>query len=177
MVLLQQPWLRPIYDTPLPWVLALLVWLLPRAVLLRLWLAAVTRTEGVHLAELLESPVSSSGESTKSIAVDRTSSPTITEPPRSRIHSADLLFRLRDQPQLLGMGLLCYWAYLDLPTAYLLAPSGMPSGLVRLYNFMHFGRSAALSAESLLFFGLPLLATYLTILLFRWRRRHSGGVR
>ena len=57
----------------------------------------------------------------------------------------------------MGMGLLCYWAYLDLSTSYLLAPSGMPSGLVRLYNFMHFGRSSALSAEAFLFFGIPLL--------------------
>ena len=65
------------------------------------------------------------------------------------------------------MGLLCYWAYLDLSTAYMLAPSEMSSGLVRLYNFMHFGRSAALSAEAFVFFGTPVLATYLMVRIIR----------
>ena len=34
--LFQLSWLRPLYDTPIPWVLAVTVWLLPRAVLVRL---------------------------------------------------------------------------------------------------------------------------------------------
>ena len=56
----------------------------------------------------------------------------------------------------LGCGVLCYWAYCDLPTAYLLAPTGMASGLVRLYNFMHFGHSAAMSMEAAIVMLLPL---------------------
>ncbi len=135
----QHPWLRPFYDTPVPWVMSLVVWLLPRAVLVRLWIVSAARTESVRLAELL------------------------SPGPRP----AALLFRLRQQPQLLAMGLLCYWAYLDLSTACLLAPSGMPSGLVRLYNFMHFGRSSALSAEAILFFGLPFAGAYSAVRIYR----------
>ncbi|WP_029247792.1 hypothetical protein [Schlesneria paludicola] len=151
VVCFQSSWLRPVYDTPIPWGLALTVWLLPRAVLLRLWVESVSQTEAIHLAELLvnESLVTS-GQDTEDARRAR--------PAGSSRSSRDLLFRLRDQPRILAIGLLCYWAYLDLSTAYLLAPSGMPSGLVRLYNFMHFGRSAALSTEALLFFGAPVVA-------------------
>lgn len=140
--LFQQSWLRPLYDSPIPWTLALCVWLMPRAVLLRLWLDKLTQTEAVHLAEILQTP---------------------------GLRQSKLLFRLRDQPRLLGMGLLCYWGYLDLSTAVLLAPSGIPSGLVRLYNFMHYNRTEALSAESFVFFGAPLLAIILGTKLLKLR--------
>lgn len=142
----QQTWLRAIYDTPIPWVVGLTVWLLPRAVMLRLWFATISRREGIHLAELLATPGTA----------------------RSTSHQTTLLFRLRDEPQILGFGLLCYWAYLDLPTAYLLGPTGMQPGLVRLYNFMHFGRSAALSAESLVFFGMPIVLFFMGLQLRRF---------
>ena len=158
VALFQQAGLRWLYDTPAPWVLALMIWLLPRAVLVQLWLDTTRSTESLYLAEMLsrETPQAASGANL----------PQPKSPRNSRQASA-LLFRLRDQPQLMGMGLLCYWAYLDLSTSYLLAPSAMPSGLVRLYNFMHFGRSSALSAEAFLFFGIPVLGGLLVVLIRR----------
>ena len=160
--LFQQSWLRPFYDTPLPWVLVLIVWLLPRAVVAQLWIRSTSQTEGIHLAELLaqsELPI----QGTTNEAGDKTST-------RTPVRRTSLLrFRLRDQPRRLAIGLLCYWAYLDLSSAYLLAPSGMSSGLVRLYNFMHFGRTSALSAEATLFFGFPIIAAWLVLLIQRTR--------
>jgi hypothetical protein len=158
VALFQQAGLRWLYDTPAPWVLALMIWLLPRAVLVQLWLDTTRSTESLYLAEMLsrETPQAASGANL----------PQPKSPRNSRQASA-LLFRLRDQPQLMGMGLLCYWAYLDLSTSYLLAPSAMPSGLVRLYNFMHFGRSSALSVEAFLFFGIPVLGGLLVVLIRR----------
>jgi hypothetical protein len=162
VALFQQAGLRWLYDTPAPWVLALMIWLLPRAVLVQLWLDTTRSTESLYLAEMLirETPQTASGAN-------------LPQPKSSRNsrQASDLLFRLRDQPQLMGMGLLCYWAYLDLSIAYLLAPSAMPSGLVRLYNFMHFGRSSALSAEAFLFFGIPVLGGLLVVLIRRVLRR------
>lgn len=170
VVLFQQPWIRPLYDTPIPWALALIVWLLPRAVLLRVWVGVMTRTASVHVAQILLEPARATGLQPEQAS--KTGSQ-VTVPARRR--PVALLFRLRDQPQILAMGILCYWAYLDLSTAYLLAPSGTNSGLVRLYNFMHFGRSAALSAESFLFFGIPIVATYLFMLgLKGWQRLSSS---
>lgn len=140
--LFQNTWLRPLYDTPLPWVLTLTVWLLPRAAILRLWLRARANSEALHVARLM-----------------------VRGDERRR-----LLWRLDDQPRFLAASLLCYWAYCDLPTAHLLAPTGLASGLVRLYNFMHFGRSAALSAEACVFFGTPVLLVSLLITFLRWWR-------
>lgn len=165
VVAFQQPSMRPFYDTPIPWALALLVWLFPRAVLLRLWLGKITRTESVSLAEMLaDQPLQLDNGRTPAVqSGDSSSGRRSRQTRRGRV----LLFRLRDQPQLLAAGLLAYWAYLDLSTAYLLAPSGLSSGLVRLYNFMHFGRSAALSAEACLFFAAPLVTVVFAIQLLR----------
>ena len=144
VALFQWTWLHPLYDSPVPWTFALTIWLLPRAAVLRLWLRAFQDDEAIHVAEMLAGVPG---------------------------HQARrLLWRLRDQSQFLSAGLLCCWAYCDLPTAYLLAPTGMASGLVRLYNFMHFGRSAALSAEASLFFGIPVACLFLLMFVNRsWR--------
>ena len=143
--LFQSSWLRPLYDTPIPWVLTLIVWLLPRAAILRLWMHALRNNEAIHVAQML-------GQSRLG----------------GRVNGyRRLLWHLRDQSEVLAAGLLCYWAYCDLPTAYMLAPTGMVSGLVRLYNFMHFGRSAALSAEASAFFGTPVVCMFLLLILMR----------
>ena len=160
--LFQQSWLRLLYDTPLPWVVVLIVWLLPRAVLVQIWIRSTSQTEGLHLAELL------SGNAVPGTRVGiEGANETSAGVPAGR--ASALRFRLRDQPRLLAIALLCYWAYLDLSSAYLLAPSGMPSGLVRLYNFMHFGRTSALSAEATLFFGFPIIAAWFVFLIQRIR--------
>ncbi len=160
--LFQQSWLRQVYDTPLPWALVLTVWLLPRAVLVQIWIRSTSQTEGLHLAEMLSGhAIASTG-----IGIDGAINIQSGVP---AIRASALRFRLRDQPRLLAIGLLCYWAYLDLSSAYLLAPSGMPSGLVRLYNFMHFGRTSALSAEAVLFFGFPITSACFVFLIQRTR--------
>ena len=163
VALFQLSWLRPLYDTPIPWVLALVVWLLPRAAILRLWLHALRNNEAIHLAEMLRGArAEGQGQDEK-----RVPSRSVFRPSSLVPRPSPLLWHLRDQPQFLAMSLLCYWAYCDLPTAYLLAPTGMASGLVRLYNFMHFGRSAALSAEATVFFGVPVVCFLLVLLVNR----------
>lgn len=169
--LFQQPWLRIVYDTPLPWLLALIVWLIPRAVLVRLWLDTVIRSEAIHLAELLSGPMTN--QARPPTEAGHQIQPDILTTARGTVRQSALLFRLRDQPRLLALALLFYWAYLDLSTAYLLAPSGMPSGLVRLYNFMHFGRSSALSAEAALFFGTPVLVMLSGLMIRRLIKRRQ----
>lgn len=145
--LFQVPGLQSLYDTPLPWVLVLSVWLIPRATILRLWIHNLRPSEALHAADLL-----SAGDS-------------VRQRQRGRLR-----WHLADQATILAVGLLWFWAYCDLPSAYLLAPTGMASGLVRLYNFMHFGRSAALSAEGVVFFGTPLAGLVVLIALHRrWR--------
>jgi len=157
--LFQVSFLRPLYDTPFPWGLALIAWLLPRAALLRLWLQAWRDNEAIHLAKML-----AAGDTPAERSAVGEASP---GPAHRGSQTLSLLWHLRDQPQFLAIGLLCYWAYCDLPTAYMLAPTGMASGLVRLYNFMHFGRSAAVSAESIIFFGVPVICFALILVVNR----------
>jgi iron(III) transport system permease protein len=121
--------------TPVAWVLALVIWLLPRALLVQLWLQQQTDSAAMHLAALLrDSP-------------DR----------HQRQTGQRWQWRWRVEPQIATVGLLCYWAYLDLTTAALLAPPGLASVVVRLYNFMHFGHSAAMTMEAAIVMILPAL--------------------
>ncbi len=157
----QVSWLRPLYDTPLPWVLALTLWLLPRAAVMQLWLATTRPSEAVHLAEMLGGR---RGEGGGAKGQTEEHGALLRPPPSA------LLWRLRDQPRFLAMSLLCYWAYGDLPTAYLLAPTGMASGLVRLYNQMHFGHYPDTSVQGCFFYGTPLVSVGIVLLVMRWWR-------
>ena len=63
--------------------------------------------------------------------------------------------RWQVEPQIAAVGLLCYWAYLDLTSASPPRPAGLQPVLVRLYNLMHFGHSAAMSIEAVIVMFLP----------------------
>ncbi len=130
----QRSWLSGLYNTPVMWVLASAFFLLPRAVLLRLWLARGAVSAVALTRFLSESPSAEQRRAGRAIA-----------------------WRLDTEPRFLAMCCLVYWSYLELTLAALLAPTGVPSGLVRLYNFLHFGRTAALSAEMTVLLGCPLL--------------------
>ncbi|MDX1967240.1 MAG: hypothetical protein SFV23_08730 [Planctomycetaceae bacterium] len=141
----QLPGLSWAYGTPLPWGLGLTLSLVPRALLLQLWLA-----RGPTSAEFLAAPLFASGDRAQ------------------RSAGRALRWQLIGQPRFLAVSALVYWGYLDLTLAYLLAPPGMPSGVVRLYNFMHFGRTAALSAEAAVLLMGPLLLA--AVVWFLWWR-------
>lgn len=133
------------YGTPLVWWLGLTCYLFPRAWLLQLWMTQAP-SSGTMLADVLSR------------------SPELSQ----RVSGRRLWQRLVLEPQLWAVGVLVWWGYLDLTMAYLLAPVSMSSGVVRLYNFMHFGRSAALSAEAAVLLLVPALVA--TVLWQLWQR-------
>lgn len=114
-----------LYDTPLPLVCTLTLWLLPRAVLLRWALRGRERQSSVAVAELLRSAVDPEQRAAE------------------RRLQWDLLWRGRYWAAVLLTG----WAYWDLTLPSLLAPTGMTAAPVRLYNFMHFRQTTILSAQ------------------------------
>ncbi|HUG92927.1 MAG TPA: hypothetical protein VML55_18945 [Planctomycetaceae bacterium] len=155
--LFQRPLLRPVYDTPMPAVAALALFLLPRAVLLQLLVAAATPQQGVHVARLLSA----------------------APHPRGRGAARELLWHLRRRGQLLAAGVLCVWGYLELLPASILAPPGMRSAIVRLYEDMHYGRNAVLSTITLLAMLAPAVVLVLAARVLRasasfagWAGRH-----
>ncbi len=139
----QLPALHVMYDTSLPWLVGLVLFLIPRAVvLLLLWGAARSR-DSQHVATLL------------------LDSPRIRQQHQAR----ELMWRNGLAAHFWALVLLCYWAYADLTTATILAPTGIVSAPVRLYNLMHYGQSAVLSAMVLAAFGIPaLLLSSMTLL-------------
>jgi ABC-type Fe3+ transport system permease subunit len=69
--------------------------------------------------------------------------------------AADLLWRLKLRRQFLAAGMICIWGYLELTPVAILAPPGLISAPVRLYNLMHYGRSYLVSALTLIAMLVP----------------------
>jgi ABC-type Fe3+ transport system permease subunit len=133
--LLQLPLARFAYKTPLSFLAGLILFLLPRAMALRYLLSSGGASAALHLAALL-------GES--------------KEPP-VRERSRELAWHVRWRGEFWCVALLSYWVYFDLTLAYLLAPVTIVSAPVMLYNQMHFGKNATLSALVFLTVLVPLL--------------------
>ncbi len=123
--LFQSRFLNRWYDTPLPWFAALVLFLLPRAILLRLLEAAARRRESLFLAETLSR----------------------SSPSRAgRAAAGRLLWQLKYRGRFWSIVFLSWWAYLDPTLPSLLRPSGLDPAPMRLYNFMHYGQAGGLSA-------------------------------
>ena len=144
----QVPWLRAAYDTPAPLVVALTLLLLPFAVVLRMLVSATRPGEAAHAARLVAA--SSDGRVARG--------------------GRRVLWRLEGQGRLAVAFLLFCLGYFDLTASAILAPSQMAPVPVRLYNFMHYGQTAALSAMVFVCFAVPVLIVGLLFASFRLLR-------
>lgn len=147
--LFQVPGPAAAYDSPLPLLLALTLLLLPPALVLRLAVRAARPAEGLHLALLLG------------------------QAPAHRSRSRGLVRTLKTRGLVVVLFLLFCWGYFDLTASSLLAPSSMPPVTVRLYNFMHYGRSSVLSALTAVVMGLPVAVLLLGAVTWRLLERRQ----
>lgn len=129
--------------TPLPWLVALTLLLLPAAVLLRR--LAAPPAAALHSAELL--------------GADPARAPAL-----HRLRW--LLAGRRAWLACAALGVLGCW---ELPASALLHPAAMPPLPVQLYNLMHYGESPALAARLALALLAPLLPAALFAAAWRWR--------
>lgn len=127
LALFQTVPLRAAYNTPVPALVALVAFLLPRAVLVQLMLHAGRPRHGMHLTRLLQS----SDDATHQRA------------------GRELEWVLHRRGQFLAACMICLWGNWELTPVAILAPPGMTSAPVRLYNFMHYSRNQVLSAMTL----------------------------
>lgn len=139
----QLPVIRALRDTPVPVILALMLVLLPFAVVLRLLVEAWRPGSSLYLARLV-------GGS------------------RAR---RELVWRLKVRGQFWSAFLLFAWAYWDLTAGSILAPISMTPVTVRLYNLMHYGQTATLSAMLCVTFGAPLAMAAAVVMARRWWMR------
>ena len=145
LALFQLPGLTALYDSPVPLAVTLALLLLPFAVLLRLLVTALRPGEAVHAARLLAASPS------RDVARN----------------SRRLAWHLGRRGQFYVAFLLFCWGYFDLTASSILAPSGMTPVLVRLYNFAHYGQSAALSAMVCVAFAVPFVLLALAMMVRR----------
>jgi ABC-type Fe3+ transport system permease subunit len=136
----QLPGLIALRDTPAPLVFTLGLVLLPMALVLKRVLELTGHRSALHLTTLMQ----------KSRAV------------------RELIWRLNTSGKFWAMVLLFTWAYWDLTASSILAPIGMTPVTVRLYNLMHYGQIAALSAMTCSAFAAPILIFLLALGTRRW---------
>jgi len=122
-----------LYDTPIPLILGLALFLLPYTFIVLLLLKTIIPGESVHLAKITAS----------NVKVQR--------------QGRDLLWQLVYRGRFWLFFLILSRGFFDLTLAGILAPSGMPTITTRLYNLMHYGESEKLSATVLLTIVLPLI--------------------
>lgn len=139
--LIQHQPLLGLRDTLVPLIAVLALSLLPRAILLEALARLVRQTAGIELARRLR-----------------------TSPNRSQRRSGrTLVWTLDGFGRFCRISLLAYWGYLDLTAATILAPPGFVPVSARLYNLMHYGHNAALSAMTLVAVIAPLFAFLLVL--------------
>jgi len=124
LALCQLPILRPLAATPLPLTIALVLLLLPFALVLRLFIARLSAPAAWHQAQLLQA-----GDGRRVAA------------------SVALDWALSGRRAWWCFAIIFAWAYGDLAASAILHPVDMTPVLVRLYNLMHYGRSSALSVQ------------------------------
>jgi iron(III) transport system permease protein len=136
----QLPGLLFLRDTPAPLVLTQALVLLPLALVLKRVLELTGYGSALHLTALMR---------------------------KSRA-SRELTWRLATSGKFWAAVLLFICAYWDLTASAILAPIGMTPVTVRLYNLMHYGQIAALSAMTCAAFAAPALLFLLAWGTRRW---------
>ena len=136
----QLPGLISLRDTPVPLIFTLGLVLLPMALVLKRVLELTAHQSALHLTTLMQ----------KSRAV------------------CELTWKLSTSGKFWVMVLLFVWAYWDLMASSILAPIGMTPVTVRLYNLMHYGQIAALSAMTCAAFAAPIFILLLALGTRRW---------
>lgn len=127
-----QRFLPSLAYTPLPLVLAELVWLWPRAVLVHQALESRTRMPARQVELLAASPVEN-----------------------QRRGASSLWWILRGQVLLGGLLLVSWWSYMELMLPTLLAIPGFQPAPMLLYNHLHYGQIVALGVKLVLILGAP----------------------
>ncbi|WP_339728180.1 hypothetical protein [uncultured Gimesia sp.] len=130
-----------LYDTPLAIFVALVLFLFPRAVFLKLILQTHSKNDASYLARLL----SQSKNKVQALKGDR------------------LRWAVNGRMQYWAVVILAFWAYWNVTLSSILAPSQAQPSAVRLYNLMHYGQNSVLSAITLLSLGIPVCVSLLLL--------------
>ena len=129
----QRMGVQPSYS-PVPLVVGMVLFLLPRALAMQAMCQLREAPAGVFLAEDLALQQGSRGS-----------------------WGAVILWHIREAGRFWTLALLFWWSYLELTLPSLLRPAGMAPAPMRLYNFLHYGHIPGLAAMLLLVQAIPLV--------------------
>jgi hypothetical protein len=129
LALLQHLGIQWLYDSPLPLLLALTILLFPFAYMLRLLMDRFTDDSAIHTARLL-------GD--------------------NNTNARRLLWALHTRREFWVAFILFIWAYSNVVAAAILAPTWGTPVFVVLYNLMHYGQTAVMSAMVCVVVAVPL---------------------
>ena len=132
LAVFQLPLLHAVYDSWLPMLVGLTLWMLPRALLLVVLLEVLSPRTSIHSASLLS-------------AVSGTTA----------AHGKNLIWQLVRVRWLIATAVLAHWCFWDVAVASTLRPVRFEPIVVRLYNEMHYGRTETLAAITLLALFIP----------------------
>lgn len=144
--------LRGAYDSPVPLILAEVMYILPRTLILLHCLHRLGLPTANHVIGLLE------------------------RSPRSELRgtTAELRWQLSGRLRFAAVAIVGFWAYFEVMLPSLLAMPGLaPVGLV-LYNHLHYGRITALGAKLALALCIPVSLAVLFLLLRSRIGSHSS---
>ncbi|QDT42962.1 hypothetical protein Pan241w_30570 [Gimesia alba] len=128
-----------LYDTPLAIILAMVLFLFPRAVFLKLIFLPQTKNDALYLARLL----SRSKHKTQALK------------------GVQLLWSVNGKMQYWAIAILAFWAYWNVTLSSILAPNKAQPSTVRLYNLMHYGQNSMLSGITFLSLCIPVCVSLL----------------
>ena len=120
--------------TPVPLVVGMVLFLLPRAIVMQAMMRWGESRSDLFLAERLANQTGRRGH-----------------------WGAAILWKLRGAGRFWMLALLFWWSYLELTLPSLLRPAGMAPAPMRLYNFLHYGHIPGLAAMLVLVLAVPLV--------------------
>ncbi|WP_299468082.1 hypothetical protein [uncultured Gimesia sp.] len=132
---------RWLYDTPLALFIALVFYLFPRAVFLKLIFIAQWQNDSLFLAQLLSQ----------------------SKNHHQAIKGGRLRWAVYGNMQYWAVVILAFWSYWDVIISSILAPNHTMSSAVRLYGLMHYGQNSILSAMTFLSLFIPVFVSILLL--------------
>lgn len=139
LALFQLPALNAVYDSWLPMLLGQTLLLIPRAWLLVVLLEVLSDSMAAHSGRLLLNSTSAHVRST----------------------GRNLLWRIGGRRWLIALAVLTHWSFWDVSIVSTLRPVRFEPIVTRLYNEMHYGRTATLIAITVLSMLIPIVGALL----------------
>lgn len=163
--------MQPSYS-PVPLVAAMVLFLLPRGLAMRMMLLRNEGQSNLYLARQMAVEPQSPGTRTSNeeCGFEReTDSNSCLQPStlNSQHSGRSIVWQLQGAGRFWTLALLFWWSYLELTLPSLLRPAGMAPAPMRLYNFLHYGHIPGLAAMLVIVLGVPVLAGGLWLMVYR----------